>query len=76
MIIASIWISLVLSRELFSVLGDQGIIMNKILALRLAEWAVSAIRQDHISGQASPTTTAAIIKSILKSWMILFNYYD
>ena len=50
-------------------------ITNKILALRLVEWAVSAIRLGHISGQESPTTTAALIKVILKSWLILFNYY-
>ena len=54
--LSSVWV-------LFSVLGDQGIIMNKVLALRLVESAVSAIRH----GQASPTTTAALIKVILKS---------
>ena len=67
--LGSVWI-------LFSVLGDQGIITNKILALRLVEWAVSAIRHGHISDQASPTTTAARVKAILKSWLILFNYYS
>ena len=66
--LGSVWI-------LFSVLGDQGIIMNKTLTLRLVEWTVSAIRHGHISGQASPTTTADLIKAILKSWLILFNYY-
>ena len=66
--LGSIWV-------LFSVLGDQGRITNKILSLRLVEWAVSTIRHGYISGQASPTKNVALIKAILKSLLILFNYY-